>query len=138
MAQGKGGTVHLETTDSKGAKKEFEAKCYVITVIKANSTFATILFDKTLIPASKEIKVYLSQQGKTEPAVIVIPVNSENVVQSAKLAGIPYLTIKQLAQNMVLVKPTFFPDDLIQQTIKGITDKDLEDFTTEMEKWAGY
>ncbi|MGC4039861.1 MAG: hypothetical protein QM710_03455 [Flavobacterium sp.] len=137
-AQGKSGMVHLETTDYKGVKKEFDAKCFVVTVIKANSTFATVLFDKALIPDSKEIKVYLGQQGKAEPAIITIPVNGENVVQSAKLAGIPYQTIRQLAQNTVLVKPTFFPEDLIPQSIKGATDKDIEDFIAEMEKWAGY
>lgn len=115
-----------------------DGKCFVLTVIKANSTFATILFDKGFIADSKEIKMSLVQQGKTEPAVITIPVNAENVIQSGKLAGIPYVTVRQLAQNIVLVKPTFLPVDLIPQSIKGITEKDVSDFTIEMEKWAGY
>lgn len=138
IAQEKKPTIHLQATDSKGIKKEVDAKCFVLTVIKANSTFATILFDKAFIADAKEISVSLSQQQKTEPTIITIPVNAENVVQSEKLAGIPFMVIKQQASGLNIVKPAFYPDELIVQTMKGITDKDLESFIIAMEKWAGY
>lgn len=138
VAQEKKGLVHLEITDFKNVRKEMEAKCFVLTILKANSTFAVILFEKGFIEDAKEIKVSLSQQQKTEPVIITIPINAENIVQSGNLAGIPYLTIKQLTSGLTIVKPTFLPDELILQTMKGVTPKDLEDFNREMEKWAGY
>lgn len=138
FAQEKKGMVHLEVTDANNTKKEIDAKCFVLSIIKANSTFAVVLFDKTFITNAKQIKAYLGQQQKAEAAVVTIPINDENVVQSGKLAGIPYLTIKQQAQNIILVKPTFFPEELLLQTMKGVTDKELEDFKLQMEKWAGY
>lgn len=138
FAQEKRGTVHLETIDSNNVKKEIDAKCFVLPIIKANSNFAVILFDKGFIANAKEVKVYLGQQQKTGLAVITIPINDENVVQSEKLVGIPYLSIKQQTQNLSVVKPTFLPEDLFLQTMKGFTQKDLDDFKLLMEKWAGY
>lgn len=138
LAQEKKGMVHLEVTDSKGVKKELDAKCFVLTIIKANSNFAVALFDKAFIADAQEIKVSLSQQQSAEPALINLPINGQNVVQSEKLAGIPYLVIKQNTAGLGIVKPTFYPDSLLLQTMKGVTEKDLEDFNLAMEKWAGY
>lgn len=137
-AQPKKGVVHLEVTDSKGIKKGLDAQCFVLTVIKANSNFATVLFDKAFLSDAKEIKVSLTQLQGTEPAIITLPITADNVVQTEKLAGIPYLIIKQQTTGLTIAKPTFYPDALLLQTMKGVTDKDLEDFITAMEKWAGY
>lgn len=137
-AQEKKGNVHLEITDSNNVKKEIDANCFVLTILKTNSNFATILFDKAFLGDAKEIKVYLSQPQKTDPAIITLPITGENVVQSGKLAGIPYLVIKQQTTGLSIAKPTFFPEELMLQTMKDVTEKDLQEFKLGMEKWAGY
>lgn len=135
FAQEKKPKVHLETIDSKNIKREIDANCFVLSFLKSNSNFAVILFDKNLLSDAREIKVYLNQQQKNEPLVITIPIDVQNVVQSGKLVGIPYSVIRQQTKDMGVIQPTFFPENLVLNLMKGVTEKEKEDFKLEMEKW---
>lgn len=134
-AQEKKPNVHLEVTNSNNVKKEFDAKCFVMNFVVSNRNFAVILFEKGLIADANEIKVFLNQQQKTEPVVITIAITDQNVVQSAKLAGIPYSVIRQQTQELSVIQPTFFPENVIPIAMKKTTETEISDFKLEMEKW---
>ena len=134
-AQYPNSTLHIESIDYSGAKKEIDAKCFLLSFVKLKTTYATIIIPKVFLDGSKEIKVFLNQEQKSEPLIITISIDDKYVMKSKNLVAIPYFVIRNRLENIdSVIEPSFVMEDFLPEIMIGFTEKDVDELKVVMEK----
>ncbi len=134
-AQYPNSTLHIESVDYNGLKKETDGKCFILSFVKFKTTYATIIIPKEFIGDSKEVKVFLNQEQKAEPLIITISLDDKYLMKSKNLIAIPYFLIRNKLQNVnSIIEPSFVIEDFLPEIMNGFTDEDVDELKKVMEK----
>ena len=131
--------LHMESNDSEGVTKEIYAPAINLGLPKLKTSYFLIIMPVEDIADTKEIKVILNQESKTELYVIILDINKIDLVKTKKLAAFPFYSAREkIKDESGIIFPVFVLQEVMEddfpEFMAKYTVKDIEDLRKEMEK----
>ncbi|HNP33378.1 MAG TPA: hypothetical protein PKN96_08800 [Flavobacterium sp.] len=132
-------TVHLESINSKGVKKEIKAQCVHMSFVHLNNSYAIVIVPIEFIVDASELRVFLKQESKTEDFVFTLSTDQKYLAKSGKLAAFPFFIIRDKLRDIPnIIYPILIMEETLlinpPEIMTGITENDILELHKELEK----
>jgi hypothetical protein len=138
-AQQKNTFLYLEAINSKGVIKEIYAPAINAGFPKLANSYSLIVMPVEVVADAVQIKVYLNQEAKKEPYIVVLDTNKIDLVKTKKLAGFPFFYVRNKVQEIPgLIYPVLVLQEDMEnyyaEFMKKYSQSDVEELKKELEK----